>query len=63
MSNVFIGILLAIGFGGFVYAKVQKSTGGNTQTSLMVAGIAAFFAFVLCLVVFGFLPNGSQPAL
>jgi uncharacterized membrane protein YraQ (UPF0718 family) len=59
MSNSFIGVLLAVGFGGWVYAKTQKSTGGNTQTSLIVAAIAAFFAFVVCLTVLSFIPDGK----
>jgi hypothetical protein len=57
MSNVFIGILLAVGVGGWVYAKTQKSTGGNTQNSLIVAGIAAFFAFVVALTILSFIPT------
>ena len=59
MSNSLIALLFAIGFSGWVYAKIQKSTGGNTQTALIVAAAAALVAFLLFSVVLGFIPDGS----
>ena len=59
MSNVFIGVLLAAGVSAWVFSKTQKSTGGNTQTSLLVAGIAAFFAFILALTVLSMIPGSN----
>ena len=37
-SNLFIGFVLGIGLGGWVYAKLQRYNGGNTQSSLIGAG-------------------------
>lgn len=59
MNNGFIGVLLAIGIGGWVFAKTQKSTGNNTKTALIVAGVAAFFAFILMLTILSFVPGNN----
>jgi len=59
MSNVFIGVLLAAGVGAWVFSKTQKSTGNNTQNSVIVAGIAAFFAFILAITVLAMIPGSN----
>jgi hypothetical protein len=38
-SNLTVGIVLGIGVAGWVYAKLQRYTGGNTQSSLIGAVI------------------------
>lgn len=59
MSNIFIGILLAAGVGAWVFNKTQKSTGNNTQNSVIVAGVAAFFAFILAITILGMIPGSN----
>jgi hypothetical protein len=52
-SNVTIGLIFAIGFGGWVYAKINRSTGGNTTSALTVAGGAGLIAFLLIVIILG----------
>ena len=56
MSRFIIALLVAIGVGGWVYAKIQRRTGGITQTSLMMAAAAGFIAFLFIFILFGFVP-------
>lgn len=53
-SNVMIAFLAAIGLAGWVYAKVQRSTGGNTANSLVVAGGSGLVLFIFLLIVLEF---------
>jgi len=53
-SNVMIGFLAAVGFAGWVYAKMQRQTGGNTSNSVVVAGGAGLVLFLLIVTVLGF---------
>lgn len=55
MSNVLIGFLLGAGFAAWVYSKIMRSTGGNTQNALIVAGTAGAFAWVAMIVFLGFI--------
>ncbi len=57
MSNVVVALLLGIGFGGWVYAKTQRSTGGNTQSSLITGGASGIVAAILMLLVLSFIPG------
>lgn len=57
MSKYLIGLIVAIGAGGWAYSQIQRRTGGNTQTSLMMAGVAAVIAFLFIVIVFGFIPE------
>jgi len=53
-SNVMIGFLASIGGATWVYAKMQRQTGGNTQNSLVVAagaGVLIFLAINTFLVI------------
>jgi hypothetical protein len=52
-SNVMIGFLAAAGFAAWVYAKMQRQTGGNTSNSLLVAGGAGLVLFLLIVTVLG----------
>lgn len=51
MSNVMIAFLAAVGFAGWVYAKVQRTTGGNTSNSLVVAAGSGLVVFLLFLLI------------
>lgn len=48
-SNAMIGFLAAIGFAAWVYAKMQRQTGGNTTNSLIVAGGAGIILFLIVI--------------
>ena len=48
-SNAMIGFFFAVGFGTWVYVKIQRKTGGNTVNSLVVAGGAALVAFLVII--------------
>lgn len=55
MSVFLIALFAAAGAGGWVYSKMQRRTGGLTQTSLLFASIAGVLAFMLLLIIFSFL--------
>lgn len=57
MPPVAVGIMLAAGVGAWVYAKINRSTGGNMTSSLIVATIAGIFAFVAIVMLLSFLDN------
>ena len=47
MSSLLVGFLLGLGVGGWTYAKTMRRTGNNTQSSLILAGVVGFIAFVI----------------
>lgn len=53
MSNGLVGLFAGIGAAGWVYAKMSRRTGGNTQTALIVAGVAGIFAFGIVFLLLG----------
>lgn len=53
MSNLFIGFIAGAGIGAWVYSKMYRSTGGNTQNALIVAGCAGLAALVIITMVLG----------
>lgn len=57
MPTFVIALFVAVGGGAWAYAKIQRITGGNTQTSAIMAGIAAIILFLFTFIVFGFLPE------
>lgn len=57
MNNALVSFLLGIGFAGWVYAKIYRSTGGNTKSALVVAGASGFVAFILMMIILGFIPS------
>ena len=57
MPTYVIGLFVALGGGAWVFSKLQRTTGGQTQTSLLFAGIAGFILFLFTIIVFGFLPE------
>lgn len=52
-SDIMIAFLAAVGFAGWVYAKMQRQTGGNTSNSVVVAGGSGLVLFLLMVVVLG----------
>lgn len=47
MSNFVVALVMGIGCGGWVYSRVQRRTGGNTQTSLIAAGVCGLIAAIV----------------
>lgn len=60
MPPMVIALLFAAGLGAWVYPKIMRSTGGNTQNAVIVAGVAGVFAFVLMLLVLGAVDKALQ---
>lgn len=57
MSNTLIAMLMGAGFAAWVYSKVMRSTGGNTQSALIAAGASGFLAGFILWIVLGFIPT------
>lgn len=57
MSNGVIAFMLAIGASAWIYAKLMRTTGGNTKSALTGAGISGVLLFVLTLIVLSFIPG------
>ncbi len=57
MQTYLIALIFAIGVGGWIYSKVQHRTGGITQTSLLMAGVAGVIVFIFAIILFSFLPE------
>ena len=54
-SNVTIALLLSLGAGAWIYAKMMRSTGNNTKSAATGAAISAGLLFILTLIVLGLL--------
>ncbi len=52
-SNFTIGILLGLGFGGWVYSKTMHHNGGQAKQALLVAAIAGIIACILAVTLVG----------
>ena len=50
-SNIVVGLVMAIGLGGWVYGKTYRSSGGNNQTALVGAGVVALIAFIVVITL------------
>jgi hypothetical protein len=57
MSNGLIGFMAAAGVMAWVYNKLMNSSGRNTKSSLIVAGVAGFSAFVLTMIALNAIPT------
>lgn len=57
MSNAFIAFLVALGVGGWVYAKMMKTSGGLTKNALTVAGVIAGILFLILFSAMNMLTN------
>lgn len=57
MSTFLIALLVALGGGTWAYTKIQRTTGGNTQTSLLMGAVAGVLLFILIFIIAGFIPG------
>ena len=57
MSNGLIAVFVAVSVTVWVYTKISRKTGGNTQNSLVVAGAAGLFTFLIALMLLGLIPS------
>jgi hypothetical protein len=57
LTGPVIGFLVAASFATWVYTKIARRSGGNVQTSLVVAGIAGLFAFFITVAVLSMIDN------
>lgn len=60
MPPALVAFLFAAGFGAWVYAKLARNTGGNTQNALIGAGIAGAFTFVAFLIILSIVDKALQ---
>lgn len=60
MPPAVVAFLFAAGAATWVYTKIQRNTGGNTQSSLIVAGVAFVFGFVALLLILGAIDRALQ---
>ncbi|MDB5163836.1 MAG: hypothetical protein JWS12_454 [Candidatus Saccharibacteria bacterium] len=51
MSNALVSLLLAVGGATWIYTKVMRRSGNNTQQSLVVAGMVAAIIFVVVITL------------
>lgn len=58
-GNTTIALIFSIGFAGWVYAKMQKQTGGNTKTAIIVAVGAALVAFLILGYLLSLIPQAE----
>jgi hypothetical protein len=57
MSTFVIALLIALSGGTWAFTKIQRTTGGNTQTSLLMGAIAGVILFILAFIIAGFVPG------
>lgn len=57
MSILLVAILFAAGGGVWVYSTMMRRTGSNTKNSVIVAGVAAVFAFAFMLILLKMVEN------
>lgn len=46
---------MGVGVGGWVYMRLQRYTGGNSQSSATGAAICGLLAFLVCFTLLGLL--------
>lgn len=52
MSHFLIAFIFAVGFGGWIYAKLGRRTGGSNQRDALIgAVVGAVLGFVVLLTV------------
>ncbi|MDB5183219.1 MAG: hypothetical protein JWO47_1003 [Candidatus Saccharibacteria bacterium] len=59
MGNGVIAFLVALGAGAWIFSKVQRTTGNNTKSSLIVAGISVAVIFGVVLLLLGLIPKSA----
>lgn len=55
--NLMVSLFAGIGIATWVYTKIMRSTGGNNQNSLIVAGSAGLGAFTVMMIIMSKLPQ------
>ncbi len=53
MSNALIALFAAIGGSTWIYTKFNRSTGGNTQSSIIATAISGLVIFLFMLFILG----------
>jgi len=53
MSNGIIAFIASIAASAWLYAKLMRSTGNNTRSSIIGAAIAGVFLFIILFFVLG----------
>lgn len=53
MSNALTGLLFGIGLGGWIYTMMMRQSGGQTQTSIIVAAVAGLIGFFVVYTTLG----------
>lgn len=57
MSNALIAFLFSLGASTWIFSKLHRSTGGNTQSTLIGSFIAGALLFVVALFALNMIPN------
>lgn len=57
MNNSIIAFLVAISAFTFIFAKLQHSTGGNTKSAAVGAGIASVLILILTIFLLRLVPS------
>lgn len=55
--NLMVSFFAGAGVTAFVYSKIMRSTGGNTQSALIVAGSAGAAGFVVMMIIMNAIPQ------
>jgi hypothetical protein len=56
MSRFVITFLVTLGAAGWIYTRLQRNSGNNTQQSLTASAIIGAVLFIIIFVVLGMLP-------
>ena len=54
--NLMVSFFAGAGVAAWVYSKVMRSSGGNNQSSLIVAGFTGAIAFVAMMLIMRAIP-------
>jgi hypothetical protein len=57
MGNGLIAFLVAISASVWIFSKLMRSTGGNTQNAVTAAAISGVIIFVLVLLIARLIPT------
>ena len=52
-SNFTIGLLFGIGAGGWVFARLHRSSGGNTRSAAIGASVVGLLSLVAITILLG----------
>lgn len=50
-SNWFVSLIMAVGIGGWTYAKSSRRSGGNSQTALIAGSAVGILVFIVSLTL------------